>query len=115
MSYQCVKVDIDLNVSAEEWVLHCRRVVDAMRSLPGLEWKVWLADADSNTAGGVYLFRDAASADAYVSGPIIAQLRTSPLVRAVRVRTSPVVDDLSRKTRGVRAFASSTETVDSQG
>jgi len=112
MSSHCVNVDIDLNVSTEEWLRHCERVVEAMRSLPGLEWKLWLADPDSRTAGGVYLFRDAASAAAYVSGPVIAQLRTSPLVRAVRVRISPVADDLSRRTRGVRTFSSATEAID---
>ena len=105
MTTQCVNVEIDLNGSAEEWLRHCEGMVEAMRSLPGLEWKLWLSDADSRTAGGVYLFRDAASADAYVSGPIIAWLRSSPLVRAVRVRTSPVADELSRRTLGVRAHA----------
>lgn len=106
MSFHCVHVDIDLNVSTEEWLRHCEAAVETMRALPGLEWKLWLADAGSRTAGGVYLFRDAASADAYVSGPVVAQLRTSPLVRAVRARISPVADDLSRKTRGVRAPSS---------
>lgn len=105
MNSHCVNVDIDLSGSIEEWLRHCEAQVEAMRLLPGLEWKLWLADADANTAGGVYLFRDAASADAYVSGPIIARLRTSPLVRAVRVRTSAVADDLSRRTRGVRLQA----------
>jgi hypothetical protein len=76
---------------------------------------LWLAGAESRTAGGVYLFRDAASADAYVSGPVIAQLRTSPLVRALRVRTSPVAVDLSRKTRGVPALASATDAIHARG
>jgi len=108
MSSRCVHVDIDLNVPTEEWLRHCEGAVEAIRALPGLEWKVWLADADSRTAGGVYLFRDAASAEAYVSGPVIAHLRTLPLVRAVRVRISAVADDLSRRTRGVRASSSAT-------
>ena len=102
MSYHCVFVDIDLKVPTEDWLRHCEGVVEMMRALPGLEWKVWLADSDSRTAGGVYLFRDAASADAYVSGPVIASLRKSPAVGALRVRISPIADDLSRRTRGIR-------------
>jgi hypothetical protein len=109
MSSQCVHVDIDLNVSTDEWLRHCEGVVDTMRALPGLEWKLWLADAVGRTAGGLYLFRDAASAHAYVSGPVIARLRTSPLVQALRLRIYPVADELSRRTGALGPLVSAAE------
>ena len=34
---------------------------------PGLIWKVWTEDPQRQVAGGVYLFTDAASAEAYVT------------------------------------------------
>jgi Putative mono-oxygenase ydhR len=45
----------------------------------GLEWKIWLMNRARKTAGGIYLFKDAASAQAYVKGPIIAAARTCPV------------------------------------
>jgi hypothetical protein len=96
-----VHVDIDLNVSTEEWLRHCQRVVDTILAVPGLEWKVWIASPATSSAGGIYLFRDEASATAYVNGPIIAALRRNPNVRDVRVRVYLVDEGLSRRTRSV--------------
>lgn len=101
MNRRCVYVDIDLNVSTDEWLRECQRVVDMMLSVPGLEWKLWVASPEASSAGGIYLFRDEASAAAYLSGPVIAALRRNPSVRDVRIRVYVVDDDLSRRTRGI--------------
>ncbi len=103
MNHHCVHVDIDLNVSTDEWLRHCQRVVETMLSVPGLEWKLWVASPAASSAGGIYLFHDKASATAYVSGPVIAGLRHHPSVRDVRVRVYVVEDDLSRRTRAIPA------------
>lgn len=39
-------------------------------SVPGLRWKIWLRDSDNRISGGIYLFDDRASAEAYANGPI---------------------------------------------
>jgi len=101
MNRQCVHVDIDLNVSTDEWLYHCQRVVDTLLSVPGLEWKLWVASPEASSAGGIYLFRDEAAATAYVSGPVIAALRRNPSVRDVRIRVYAVEEDLSRRTHGI--------------
>jgi hypothetical protein len=38
----------------------------------GLLWKIWLMNEAEKSAGGIYLFKDEASAQAYVNGPIVA-------------------------------------------
>ena len=38
----------------------------------GLLWKIWLMNEAEKTAGGIYLFKDVPSAQAYVNGPIVA-------------------------------------------
>jgi hypothetical protein len=101
MNRHCVHVDIDLNVSTDEWLRHCRRVVDMMLSVPGLEWKLWVTSPAASSAGGIYLFRDEASAAAYVGGPVIAALRRNASVRDVRIRVYVVDDDLSRRTHAI--------------
>jgi hypothetical protein len=101
MNRHCVHVDIALNISTEEWLRHCQRVVDTILSVPGLEWKLWVASPAESSAGGIYLFRDEASATGYVSGPVIAALRRNPSVRDVRIRVYLVDDDLSRRTHSI--------------
>lgn len=39
----------------------------SIREEPGLLWKIWLEDADRKLAGGVYLFSDRATANAYIA------------------------------------------------
>jgi len=101
MNRQCVHVDIDLNVSTDEWLNHCQQLVDTLLSVPGLEWKLWVASPEASSAGGIYLFRDEASATAYISGPIIAALRRNSSVRDVRIRVYVVEEELSRRTHGI--------------
>jgi hypothetical protein len=43
---------------------HAADVAAAFTQWPGLLAKVWIADADAGTYGGIYLFADRASADA---------------------------------------------------
>jgi hypothetical protein len=101
MNRHCVQIELELNVGAEEWTAHCERVVETMRALPGLEWKLWLLDEEKNMAGGIYLFRSAETADAYVHGPVVARLRELPMVKVARIRSSPVAESLSVKTFAV--------------
>lgn len=48
--------------------------------MPGLIWKIWLDAPEENRTGGVYLFEDRASAEAYINGPIIARHKTNPVI-----------------------------------
>lgn len=103
MNRHCIQIDLTLNVSAAEWLAHCERAVDMMLAIPGLEWKLWLLDEARGTAGGVYLFADEASADAYLAGPVVAHLRTLPAIARVDIRRSPTVGHLSARTFALRA------------
>ena len=42
-------------------------VASAFASVPGLLGKIWLADAGTNTYGGVYIWQDAAAMRAYLA------------------------------------------------
>ncbi len=43
-----------------------RELAESIAREPGLIWKIWTENAAEKTAGGVYLFEDAASARAYL-------------------------------------------------
>ena len=45
-------------------------VAQAFASVPGLLGKIWLADLDKNTYGGVYLWQDASAMQAYLASDL---------------------------------------------
>src|SRR5262249_46360667 len=58
----------------EAWEERATQLAPRFAAMPELLSKVWLADAESDTYGGAYLWRDRASLDAYLSGPVFAAL-----------------------------------------
>lgn len=65
---------------------------------PGLLWKVWTEDAAGKRAGGIYLFADRASAEAY-RGMHAARLASFG-IEDIRAMTFEVNEALTRTTRG---------------
>jgi hypothetical protein len=45
-------------------------VAPAFASVPGLLGKIWIADVDKNTYGGVYIWQDAAAMQAYLASDL---------------------------------------------
>ncbi len=65
-------------ISAAQYLEHVERVAPRFRELPGLASKVWLADADTNTYGGLYTWHDRAALDHYRASELYAQLIDNP-------------------------------------
>ena len=67
---------------------------------PGLRWKIWPWNDEEKTGGGIYLFEDAPSAQAFLQGPIAAGLGEIPTVSDVSVKQFEIVDNLTEICRG---------------
>ena len=67
--------------------------------VPGLLWKIWLDGDAERLAGGIYLFADRASAEAYAAGPIVARMKANPDFSEVSVRVFAVRRRMSEITR----------------
>jgi Putative mono-oxygenase ydhR len=68
-------INFKLNVFSAEYRKIAESVVQAIADVPGLVWKVWLLNEQDREAGGIYLFQDEQSLAAYLSGPIIRQIK----------------------------------------
>jgi len=79
---------------AEELADLARRIAD----VPGLVCKVWTENREAGEAGGIYLFEDEASLDAYM-GPKVERLKAFGL-QGVRAKKFDVNEPLTRITRG---------------
>ncbi|PSC69395.1 monooxygenase [Micractinium conductrix] len=51
----------------DEMAAGMKELAQSIAQEPGLVWKVWTENADTEEAGGVYLFADRPSAEAYIA------------------------------------------------
>lgn len=65
--------------------------------VPGLRWKIWIIDESRGEAGGIYLFRDDAAAQAFIAGPIIAEMKEDP---TLSIKGFDVMEEHTAITRG---------------
>ena len=65
----------------------------------GLRWKVFVHEGD-HVVGGIYLFDDQASVDAYLAGPIVAGIQSNPAFSDIRVEQYDVAEEPTAITRG---------------
>ncbi|MCL5999553.1 MAG: YdhR family protein [Chloroflexi bacterium] len=87
MSQKILQINGRLVVPAEEF--ERQNGVDGAQffaGVPGLLWKIWIINRERGEAGGLYLFTDEQSYQAYVDGPIVAELVKYPLWTDVSVK-----------------------------
>src|SRR3954447_19757046 len=61
-----------------EYYRQCDEIAPAFADVPGLASKIWLADASTNTFGGVYVFVDADARDAFLASDLFKQVGATP-------------------------------------
>ena len=66
----------------------------------GLEWKVWLHDEATKSAGGIYLFQDEAAVQEYQNSEIVAGIMSNPTLSDINVKVFDVLPEHSKITRG---------------
>jgi len=71
-----LQINFKLNVAPAEYRKLCKSVAQTIADVPGLLWKVWLLNEQDGEAGGIYLFQNEQSLNAYLACPIIGEPRT---------------------------------------
>jgi Putative mono-oxygenase ydhR len=95
-----LQINFKLNVLPAEYKTLCQSLAQTFADLPGLRWKVWLLNEQENEAGGIYLFSSEQALHDYLSGPIVAQLKSHPGVRDISAKRFEVMEDVTAVTRG---------------
>ena len=86
-----------------EYRSHCEAIAPAFAQLPGLVSKTWLANAETNTYGGVYLWRDRRSMENYERSDIYEGMLANPHLEGITVRSFPVVEGATEITSNLAA------------
>ena len=100
MSSKILQISFHLNVPRTEFEDIARSLANDFAQLPGLTWKIWLMNAKEREAGGIYLFEDAHSLQAYLEGPLAAAVMSHPALSDLVAKQFDVIEDCTAITRG---------------
>jgi heme-degrading monooxygenase HmoA len=92
-------------ISEEDYRKLCETVAPAFADLPGLISKTWLANPETNTYGGVYVWRDREAIEAYEKTDLFKGLGANPHFENVSVKDFAVLEDPTHVTRGLDKVA----------
>jgi heme-degrading monooxygenase HmoA len=92
-------------ITEADYLGACNQLAPAISEVPGLIGKTFLANAQTNTYGGVYFWRDQQSLDAFKQSGIWQAVATNPALVGITTQEFGVLDEPSRVTRGVTAVA----------
>ena len=100
MSSKILHISFHLNVPRAEIEEIARSLANDFAQLPGLTWKIWLMNETERQAGGIYLFEDQASLQAYLEGPLAAAVMSHPALSDLVAKQFDVIEDCTAITRG---------------
>ena len=83
----------------------CDEVAPAFASVPGLASKVWLADAATNTYGGIYTWRNRQTMEAFMKSELFQEVGRNPNLAGITVRDFGVLEGPTRVTHGLATVA----------
>jgi hypothetical protein len=99
MSGRILQINFKFSISPAELAEGFAPLAEPIAQVPGLRWKIWSLNEVESEFGGIYLFDDEASANAYLSGPIIAEVSKHPALSDISAKQFDVIDTFSAITR----------------
>ena len=94
-------INFNIKVSGEDYEKGAMELAPVFADLPGLISKHWLADEATNTYGGVYLWADKKSFEAYIAGDVFAAVKDNPDFENVISKDFSILDEPTEVTRGL--------------
>jgi hypothetical protein len=100
MSQRILQINFRFNVTPAEYTAAVTELANDFAKLDGLGWKVWIMNEERKEAGGIYLFKDQASMNAFLNGPLAAGVTSHPALADFSVRQFAVMPEITAITRG---------------
>ncbi len=99
MSATVLQINFDYDGSWAEYEAANGPAAGQIAGIPGLGWKVWLKNAATGEAGGIYLFHDQAAAHAFAA-QAATMLGAVPQYTNVSIKQFGIIETLTAVTRG---------------
>jgi hypothetical protein len=87
-------------VSEDEYAGLCDQLAPSYAAVPGLVKKVWLANSETGTYGGVYTWKDKGAMEAFAQTELFNTVATHPNLEDVTSTDFGVLDAPTEVTRG---------------
>ena len=100
MSGRILQINFKFSISPGELAQDFGPLAEPIAAVAGLRWKIWSLNEAEGEFAGIYLFDDSASAQAYLEGPIIAEVSKHPALSDISAKQFGVIDEFSAITRG---------------
>lgn len=97
-TYTVLQLRFKLQIPPGVLLAKSREAAKAIASVSGLIWKIWVSQEEKLEMGGIYLFANRQSAEAYLNHPIIQAVRTNPAVVSTESQLWEVESSLSALT-----------------
>ncbi len=88
-------------ISEEAYRQQVEAVAPAFAELPGLVSKTWLANEQTNTYGGVYVWEDREAMEGYAQTDLFKGMAANPYLVSMTVRDFEVLEGPTRIMRGL--------------
>ncbi len=95
-----LQINFKFSVTRAEYEQAVSSLAGDFAALAGLRWKVWIMNEKEREAGGIYMFKDAASVKAFLDGPLAAKVTGHPALSDFSVKQFDVMEDVTKITRG---------------
>ena len=99
MSQKLWQVNFKFSVTPEQYEDAVAPLAEPIAGVQGLLWKVWIMNPEEHESGGIHLFANQASLDAYANSDIIAGILSNPALSDFSVKTFDVMEEYSLATR----------------
>ncbi len=100
MKEKILQLNFKFNVPKADYEAAVSPLAENFAAVPGLRWKIWLMNEAENEAGGIYLFNDESSLQAYLDGPLAAGVKSHPALSDMSAKVFDSMDELTATTRG---------------
>jgi hypothetical protein len=100
MSGKILQINFKFNVSRAEYEQAVSPLASQFAAVPGLRWKIWLMNEAESESGGIMLFDDDSSLQAFLAGPLAAQVTGHPALSDFSVKQFDVMEGETAITRG---------------
>lgn len=88
-----------LRVPPDVLLAQSREAATIIASVEGLIWKIWVVQAEEFEIGGIYLFANRETAEAYLNHPVVQAVCSNPAVVSTQCQLCEVESSLSALTR----------------
>jgi hypothetical protein len=98
-NYTVLHLRFKLRVPPNVLLAHSREAATTIASVEGLIWKIWVFQEEESGIGGMYLFANRETAEAYLNHPVIQAVSSNPAVVSTESQLWDVESSLSALTR----------------